>query len=74
MIPDAGTSAIPAGDLVVHGRVRPASNLTFLGEVEGVRVVYKPVVGEKPLWDFPDATSAPRQCRTISRPLTRRTR
>jgi uncharacterized repeat protein (TIGR03843 family) len=61
VIPDAEAPAIPPGDLVVHGRVLPASNITFLGEVDGVRVVYKPVAGEKPLWDFPDGTLAARE-------------
>ena len=39
----------------------PASNATFVGEVDGVRVVYKPVAGERPLWDFPDGTLADRE-------------
>ncbi|WP_240311705.1 SCO1664 family protein [Nocardioides houyundeii] len=49
------------GDLALHGRVMPASNATFVGEVDGVRVVYKPVAGERPLWDFPDGTLADRE-------------
>jgi uncharacterized repeat protein (TIGR03843 family) len=49
------------GELTLHGRVMPASNATFVGEVEGVRVVYKPVAGERPLWDFPDGTLADRE-------------
>jgi uncharacterized repeat protein (TIGR03843 family) len=48
-------------ELVLHGRVMPASNATFVGEVDGVRVVYKPVAGERPLWDFPDGTLADRE-------------
>src|SRR4051812_3111582 len=39
----------------------PASNATFLGDIEGVQVVYKPVSGERPLWDFPDGTLAGRE-------------
>ncbi|MCB0907433.1 MAG: SCO1664 family protein [Nocardioidaceae bacterium] len=39
----------------------PASNATFLGEIDGVRVVYKPRVGERPLWDFPDGNLADRE-------------
>ncbi len=61
---DAGVvtpSGIPEGDLEVHGRVLPASNATFVGEVAGVRVVYKPIRGERPLWDFPDGTLAARE-------------
>ena len=47
--------------LTLHGRVLPASNATFVGEVDGTRVVYKPVAGERPLWDFPDGTLAGRE-------------
>jgi uncharacterized repeat protein (TIGR03843 family) len=49
------------GELRLHGRVMPASNATFVGEIGGVRVVYKPVAGERPLWDFPDGTLADRE-------------
>ncbi len=49
------------GELVLHGRIMPASNATFVGEIAGVRVVYKPIAGERPLWDFPDATLADRE-------------
>ena len=52
---------IPEGDLELHGRLMSASNATFVGEVAGVRVVYKPVAGERPLWDFPDGTLAARE-------------
>ena len=51
----------PTGELTLHGRVLPASNATFVGELGGVRVVYKPVAGERPLWDFPDGTLANRE-------------
>ena len=50
-----------AGELTLHGRVMPASNATFVGEIDGLRVVYKPVAGERPLWDFPDGTLAGRE-------------
>jgi len=49
------------GELTLHGRVMPASNATFVGEIGGRRVVYKPVAGERPLWDFPDGTLAARE-------------
>jgi uncharacterized repeat protein (TIGR03843 family) len=52
---------VPQGDLQLHGRIMPASNATFLGEIDGERVVYKPVAGERPLWDFPDGTLADRE-------------
>jgi uncharacterized repeat protein (TIGR03843 family) len=50
-----------AGALTLHGRVMPASNATFVGEIDGRRVIYKPVAGERPLWDFPDGTLAARE-------------
>ena len=49
------------GGLTLHGRVMPASNATFVGEIDDRRVVYKPVAGERPLWDFPDGTLAARE-------------
>lgn len=52
------------GELELHGRVMPASNATFFGEIlaaDGQRVVYKPIAGERPLWDFPDGTLAGRE-------------
>ena len=36
------------------GRITTASNATFLGSIGDAAVVYKPIAGEKPLWDFPD--------------------
>src|SRR3954468_4303762 len=48
-------------ELSLHGRVMPASNATFVGEIDGRRVVYKPVAGERPLWDFPEGTLADRE-------------
>ncbi|WP_432478423.1 SCO1664 family protein [Nocardioides sp. GXQ0305] len=54
--------AVPEdGELVLHGRIMPASNATFVAEVGGRRVVYKPIAGERPLWDFPDGTLAHRE-------------
>lgn len=47
--------------LTLHGRLMPASNATFVGDLDGRRVVYKPVAGERPLWDFPDGTLAARE-------------
>jgi uncharacterized repeat protein (TIGR03843 family) len=59
--PRGPSEALLEGELRLHGRVMPASNATFVGEVHGQRVVYKPVVGERPLWDFPDGTLADRE-------------
>lgn len=48
-------------ELRVAGRLTAASNATFVGTIGDVAVVYKPVAGEQPLWDFPDGTLARRE-------------
>ncbi|MFE9775397.1 SCO1664 family protein [Streptomyces sp. NPDC005931] len=70
--PRSVTAADPAaavllaeGDLSVRGRIREASNAALYCTVtHGGReaaCVYKPVAGERPLWDFPDGTLAARE-------------
>jgi uncharacterized repeat protein (TIGR03843 family) len=58
-------ASLLAGDLELEGRILPASNATFYGSVRSeqgsVACVYKPVAGERPLWDFPDRTLAARE-------------
>jgi uncharacterized repeat protein (TIGR03843 family) len=53
------------GEIEITGRIMPASNATFFGTatLDGRRLecVYKPVSGERPLWDFPDGTLAQRE-------------
>ncbi|TFD85125.1 SCO1664 family protein [Cryobacterium serini] len=49
------------GELKLTGRITTASNATFLGSIDGAMVVYKPVAGEHPLWDFPDGNLANRE-------------
>jgi uncharacterized repeat protein (TIGR03843 family) len=53
------------GTIELQGRIMPASNATFFGTVtldgETIDCVYKPVAGERPLWDFPDGTLAGRE-------------
>lgn len=56
------------GALTVHGRLTDASNAALYCSVtldgpEGptAQAVYKPVAGERPLWDFPDGTLAGRE-------------
>jgi uncharacterized repeat protein (TIGR03843 family) len=53
------------GDLELEGRLVDASNATLRAVItaDGVtaRCVYKPVHGERPLWDFPDGTLADRE-------------
>lgn len=61
----AAHEALRRGELTVLGRIRSASNATFLCEARWdqrtVHCVYKPVAGEQPLWDFPDGTLAGRE-------------
>lgn len=53
------------GAMEIEGRLVDASNTTLRAVVtaDGVsaRCVYKPVRGERPLWDFPDGTLAGRE-------------
>lgn len=53
------------GALELEGRLLTASNATFVGtlSLDGATAecVYKPVRGERPLWDFPDGTLANRE-------------
>ncbi|MCM3659933.1 SCO1664 family protein [Georgenia satyanarayanai] len=55
------TPELADGDIVLDGRITTASNATFLGHIGELSVVYKPVAGERPLWDFPDGTLAQRE-------------
>ena len=53
------------GRLEVAGRLVEASNMTLYCSVtlgrQSAACVYKPVRGERPLWDFPDGTLAARE-------------
>jgi uncharacterized repeat protein (TIGR03843 family) len=53
------------GEMELEGRLVDASNTTLRAEItlDGLtrRCVYKPVRGERPLWDFPDGTLAGRE-------------
>ncbi|WP_334594078.1 SCO1664 family protein [Salinibacterium sp. CAN_S4] len=53
--------ALLSGELELLGRITTASNATFLASIHGTRVVYKPIAGERPLWDFPDGDLAGRE-------------
>jgi uncharacterized repeat protein (TIGR03843 family) len=61
--------AMQSGELSVTGRLVDASNATLYGviksidgaESDEIRVIYKPVAGERPLWDFPDGNLANRE-------------
>jgi hypothetical protein len=53
------------GAIDLEGRLLDASNVTLIGTVRAGDLVgecvYKPVMGERPLWDFPDGTLAGRE-------------
>jgi len=61
----------PAQEIIVHGEMRvegrfvDASNATLFAQCvvgeEEVAVIYKPIAGERPLWDFPDGNLANRE-------------
>lgn len=56
------------GEISVEGQLVDASNATLFCEIslDGVSAacVYKPVAGERPLWDFPTGTLAAREVAT----------
>ncbi len=53
------------GEMSVTGRLVDASNATLYAKVvhesREITAIYKPVAGERPLWDFPDGTLADRE-------------
>ncbi|MDT0278258.1 SCO1664 family protein [Blastococcus goldschmidtiae] len=56
---------LQTGEIDLEGRMLDASNVTLVGTIRsgdlGGECVYKPVAGERPLWDFPDGTLAGRE-------------
>lgn len=51
-------------EIVISGRLIDASNATLFGYLkddENMKIIYKPVAGERPLWDFPDGSLAARE-------------
>jgi uncharacterized repeat protein (TIGR03843 family) len=53
------------GEIELEGRLVDASNVALRGRLElgdiRTRVIYKPIEGERSLWDFPDGTLAERE-------------
>jgi hypothetical protein len=58
-------AALRMGELTIEGRLVDASNTTLYGRITAGALefacVYKPIAGERPLWDFPDGTLAGRE-------------
>ena len=56
---------ISNGELEIVGRLVDASNASLLCKIaESTQVIYKPIAGERPLWDFPDGNLASREVAT----------
>jgi uncharacterized repeat protein (TIGR03843 family) len=66
LLDDAAIETILArGELELEGRLVTASNASFLGRVTlddmSLACIYKPIAGERPLWDFPEGSLAGRE-------------
>ena len=51
-------------EILITGRLVDASNATLFGHLsddEDFKIIYKPIAGERPLWDFPAGTLAARE-------------
>ncbi|MGW0211415.1 SCO1664 family protein [Streptomyces sp. NPDC003233] len=61
----AAAELLARGELTVRGRIREASNAALFCTIaldgREASCIYKPVAGERPLWDFPDGTLAGRE-------------
>jgi uncharacterized repeat protein (TIGR03843 family) len=53
-VPEDAAERLATADITVVGRMRNASNATFLARLDGADglAIYKPGRGERPLWDF----------------------
>jgi len=65
MVTELSSAELISAPLEVTGRLIDASNATLYAEAKigdvDVACIYKPVAGERPLWDFPDGTLANRE-------------
>ncbi len=67
MTTGSATDLLASAELTVLGRIMPASNHTYLVRLgpenaeDAPQAVYKPISGERPLWDFEDGTLAARE-------------
>ena len=53
---------VETNELEVIGRLVDASNATLLARITPeIQVIYKPIAGERPLWDFPEGSLAGRE-------------
>lgn len=65
MVTDDKFLLLSKGEMVVTGRLVDASNATLFAsltyENQSMNAIYKPIAGERPLWDFPDGALAHRE-------------
>lgn len=65
MVIDGKRELLTQGDLVVTGRLVDASNATLYATLthngRSMACIYKPIAGERPLWDFPHGALAHRE-------------
>jgi hypothetical protein len=56
---------LTSGEIEVEGRLVDASNATLFVSItkdeQSMKAIYKPIAGERPLWDFPDGNLAQRE-------------
>ena len=59
---DTEDKVLTEGELEILGRLVDASNASLLCQLtDGTQAIYKPISGERPLWDFPDGNLATRE-------------
>ncbi|HEU0130741.1 MAG TPA: SCO1664 family protein [Mycobacteriales bacterium] len=67
---DRALALLREGELEIEGRLVDASNATLYARIAHEELttacVYKPIRGERPLWDFPDGTLAFREVATYA--------
>ena len=65
MIGPNNSRLLAEGEISVEGRLVDASNATLFVTISDgpneMRAIYKPIAGERPLWDFPDGNLASRE-------------
>jgi len=65
MVTDDNSTILINGDLTVTGRLVDASNATLYATAtfngRSITCIYKPIAGERPLWDFADGCLAHRE-------------
>lgn len=65
MTEPSNSQLLTDGEISVEGRLVDASNATLFVTISDgsneMRAIYKPIAGERPLWDFPDGNLASRE-------------